>query len=163
MTRWEFEEMYGRVKDEILTSRKYYPFCKGLSPKSFRCSKLTTKNRLLLVCIWLGSYLKYSSLGFQFGISKALVCMEIRHIIPIILCAYMKEVVMPQHLNTLQGSSNISKLIIGALDATHFEISKPGIDQAVFYQRHLIDQLKQNGSKSKFFKTSFQKAQDFTD
>ncbi|KAG2377514.1 hypothetical protein C9374_009030 [Naegleria lovaniensis] len=135
LTRAEFEEMYSRIKLELLKPRRYYDLRRNINTKrEYRYSKLTPKNTLLLICVWMGSYSKFALLSEMFGVSKGYVCMEIKHIIPILLSAYMNEVVMPGHLTVLQGSSNIDRLVIGALDATHFRISKPSVDQAIYYR-----------------------------
>lgn len=135
MTRAEFLEVYFRTKNDIQKPRIYSSLMAGKKPPidSRKC-KLSTINRLLMVIVWIANYLKWYQIREIFHISKSTLSLELRHILPILVENFFGEIVMPEHLCRLEGSSNVHRLVIGAIDCTHFKIQRPSVMQSVFYR-----------------------------
>lgn len=109
------------------------------TPRSNRRRRclLDTRNRVLLVVIWLRQYLKYHILAYLFDISKSTVGEEIYHIVPILFVRYRKYVTWHginqwrQFLGTFTRFPNA----VGMIDGTIHKVRRPsGPRQADFYR-----------------------------
>ncbi len=141
MTIIEFEKLHDVVHEKI----QYCRNDKGLSEEEnrsrlCRTTKLDTKNRLLLVVMWLAGYNKYSFFQILFDVSRSTISRDIHHILPILFMHYKKFVRFPSEeeiASKMEETRTIfSKYFgrfFGKTDCTHSPCYRPTVGQRHFF------------------------------
>lgn len=125
VTTDEFEEMHRELCAYIIQPRSS-AYNQKLTHK-VHAAQLCTRNRFLLVLVWLRSYPHYNVLSALFGVNTSFISREIHHIIPLICWRYQHEIQWPdsEQRHRLEGTySDVSPKTIFAMDYT---INKIGV------------------------------------
>lgn len=121
----------------------------GVANAQVRTHRLTVRDRVLMVMIWMRTYPSHSQLASMFHICPATVNREIHHILPILHTHYVAREVVWHDLHTWTsfiGRDNEFPNVVALLDGTVLKINTPsGPAQRLYYRRdkgcHLINWL----------------------
>ena len=119
--------------ERLLLSRRRYP-------RRFNRFKLTARNRILMVFVWLRHYPREELLAAQFGVSINVVSRDIHYIIPILWHYLESQITWPNHQEWVDLAGNWEELpnAVGAIDGTVTEINMPLSEpQHEFYSGHV--------------------------
>ena len=100
---------------------------------------LTVRDRVLMLFIWLRSYLTFSHLGMLFGVSEATAVENVHTIFLITIFHYERRYIVwhpHQVWNNMRGTIPEFPDVVGMIDATPIRINRPqGNIQRMYYRR----------------------------
>ena len=118
--------------ERLLLSRRRHP-------RRYNKFKLTARNRMLMVFVWLRHYPREELLAAQFGVSINVVSRDIHYIIPILWHYLESQILWPNHQQWTELAGNWENFpnAVGAIDGTVTEINMPLSEpQHEFYSGH---------------------------
>ncbi len=124
-----------QVAAKVSEPREVYQRKRNATKKRKRC-KLTTKNRVLMVLLWMWHYEVGISISMLFGVSISILSEEIRHILPILWVEFREEITWPDVISRglLHGTMPHFSTAIGSVDNTHTKIGRPHRWQSLYYR-----------------------------
>ena len=108
--------------------------------RKYRRFKLSARNRLLMIFIWLRHYPREELLAAQFGVSRNVVSMDIQYLIPVLWHYFNGSIRWPINgqWQALMGTWDFFPNAVGAIDGTQTEVNIPLSEpQHEFYSGHL--------------------------
>ena len=96
-------------------------------PRRFRRFRLTARNRILMIFIWLRHYPREELLATQFGISTSVVSKDIHCILPVLWHYFQTQIQWPDHQQWLEMTGYWEDFpnAVGVIDGCLTEINRP--------------------------------------
>ena len=137
-----FRNLTGETPEDLATiidDLMFHLLSRRHFPRRFRPFKLTARNRMLMIFIWLRQYPREELLAAWFGVSTQIVSKDIQYLVPVLWHYFRSQIKWPNHEQWLQlrGAWEEFPDAVGAIDGTPTEINRPQSEpQHEFYSGH---------------------------
>jgi len=132
----ELQNLVDQIELDVMQPRNVRGIYDDDALREPRSCGLTTRNRVLLVMVWMRQYMTIMALGEMFQIDKTTVSDEVHHILPILRVHLQNQVrwFTLAECDEMRGEWEHFPNAIGAVDATIHRVWKPMIGQGLFYR-----------------------------
>jgi len=130
------ETGFTRKEFDLLYQETFEALSSPLQGNRYHRSKLSEKEKLLMVLIWIHRYYTLRKLRCYFGLNESTVDRHINNLV-INLSEFLRPEIQwpsPERLNLLQGIYPDYPDVVGSMDFFYRRIRMPGVEEHIFFR-----------------------------